>query len=75
MDPRKNNGIWQNMCFTDYSKAFDCMDHSRLWNALRNMGVSEHLLIALIRSLYANQEAAVRMEYGDTEWFEVRKVV
>jgi len=62
------------MCFIDYSKAFDCVDHSRLWNTLRNMGVPEHL-IALIRSLYANQEAAVRMEYGDTEWFEVRKGV
>jgi len=57
------------MRFIDYSKAFDCMDHNRLWNTLRNMGVPEHL----IRSLYANQEAAVRMEYGDTGWFEVRK--
>jgi hypothetical protein len=62
------------MCFIDYSKAFNCMDHSRLWNTLKNMGVPEHL-IALIRSLYANLEAAVRTEYGDTEWFEVRKGV
>ena len=62
------------MCFIDYSKAFNCVDHSRLWNTLRNMGVPEHL-IALIRSLYANKEAAVRTEYGDTEWFEVRKGV
>jgi hypothetical protein len=45
-----------------------------LWNTLRNMGVPEHLT-ALIRSLYANQEAAVRTEYGDTEWFEVGKGV
>jgi hypothetical protein len=62
------------MCFIDYSKALDCVDHSRLWNAVRNLGVPEHL-IARIRSLYANQEAAVRTEYGDMEWFEVRKGV
>jgi len=53
------------MCFIDYSKAFDCVDHSRLWNTLRSMGVPEHL-IALIKSLYTNQEAAVRTEYGNT---------
>ena len=53
------------MCLIDYSKAFDCMDHSRLWNTLRHMGVPKYL-IALIRSMYANQEAAVRTEYGDT---------
>ena len=62
------------MCLIDYSKAFDCVDHSRLWNTLRNMGVPEYL-IALIRSMYANHEAAVRTEYGDSEWFEVRKGV
>ena len=62
------------MCFIDYSKAFDCVDHSQLWNALSNIGVSEHL-IALIRSLYATQEAAIRKKYGDSEWFEVRKAV
>jgi hypothetical protein len=60
------------MCFIDYSKAFDCVDYSRLWNTLRSMGVPEHL-IALIKSLYTNQEAAVKMEYGNTEWFEVGK--
>jgi hypothetical protein len=62
------------MCFIHYSKALDFVDHSRLWNKLRNMGVSEHH-IALIISLYANQVAAVRTEYGGTEWFEVRKGV
>jgi hypothetical protein len=60
------------MCFIDYSKAFDCVDHSRLWNTLRSMGVPARL-IALIKSLYTNQEAAVKTEYGNTEWFEVGK--
>jgi len=58
------------ICFIDYIKAFDCVDHSRLWNTLRSMGVPEHL-IALIKSLYMKQEAAVKTEYGNTEWFEV----
>ena len=62
------------MCFIDYSKAFDCVDHSRLRNTLRNMGVPEYL-IALIKSLYTNQEAAVKTEYGNTEWSEVGKGV
>jgi hypothetical protein len=58
------------MCFIDYSKAFDCIDHGRLRNTLRSMGVPKHL-IALIKSLYTKQEAAVKTEYGNTEWFEV----
>jgi hypothetical protein len=60
------------MCFIDYSTAFDCVDHSRLWNTLRSMGVPEHFIV-LIKSLYTNQEAALQTEYGNTEWFEVRK--
>jgi hypothetical protein len=62
------------MCFIDYSKAVDCVDHSRLWNTLRSMVVPEHL-ITLVKSLYTNQEAAVKTEYGNTEWFEVGKNV
>jgi len=62
------------MCFIDYSKAFDCVDHSRLWNTLRSMGVPEYLIV-LIKGLYTKQEATVWMEYGNTEWFEVRKGV
>jgi hypothetical protein len=62
------------MCFIDYSKAFDCVDHSRMWITLRNMIVPEHL-IALIKSLYTKQEAAVKTEYGFIEWFEVGKGV
>jgi hypothetical protein len=62
------------MCFIDYSKAFDCVDHSQLWETLRSMGVPEHLTV-IIKSLYVNQEAAVRMEHSNTDWFEVRKGV
>jgi hypothetical protein len=62
------------MCFIDYSKAFDCVDHSQMWNTLRSMGVPEHLVV-LIKSLYTKQEAAVITEYGNTEWFEVREGV
>jgi hypothetical protein len=62
------------MCFIDYSKAFDCVVHSQLWNTLTSMGVPEHLII-LIKSLYTKQEAAVKTEYGNKEWFEVRKGV
>jgi len=62
------------MCFIDYSKAFDCIDHSRLLSILRSMGVPEHPIF-LIKGLYTKQEAAVRMEYGDTEWFELSKGV
>ena len=62
------------MCFVDYNKAFDCVDHSRLWNTLRSMGVSEHLIM-FIKSVYTKQKATVRTECGNTEWFEVRKGV
>jgi len=62
------------MCFIDYSKAFDCVDHIRLWSTLRSIGVPEHPIF-LIKGLYTKQEAAVRTEYGNTEWFELSKGV
>ena len=49
------------MCFIDYSKAFDCVDHSKLWNMMEEMSIPEHMVV-VIRSLYANQEAKVRTE-------------
>ena len=60
------------ICFIDYTKAFDCIDHDKLWSALRELGVPAHM-VQLIRSLYADQEATVRTRYGDTEWLKIRK--
>ena len=62
------------MCFIDYSKAFDCVDHQALLNCLRKMGIPEHLII-LLRGLYTDQEATVRTMYGNTEWFKINKGV
>ena len=53
------------MCFIDYKKAFDCVDHQRLWNTLKGMGVPEHLIV-ILSNLYTNQEATIRKEYGET---------
>jgi hypothetical protein len=61
-------------CFVNYSKAFDCIDHNRLWDNLRDIGVPEHLII-LIKNLYTNQEATVKTEDGSTDWFQVGKGV
>ena len=54
-------------CFTDYAKAFDCVDHNKLWKTLEEMGIPDHLT-CLLRNLYAGQEATVRTGHG-TDWF------
>ena len=59
--------------FTDYTKAFDCVDHNRLWKILQEMGIPDHL-ICLLRNLYAGQAATVRTGHG-TDWFQIRKGV
>ena len=59
-------------CFIDYAKTFDCVDHYKLWKILKQMGIPDHLT-CLLRTLYAGQEAAVRMGYGTTEWFQIGK--
>ena len=59
-------------CFTDYVKAFDCVDHNKLWKILKEMGISDHLT-CLLRNLYAGQEATVRTGYGTTDWFQIGK--
>ena len=61
-------------CFTDYAKAFDCVDHNKLWKILKQMGIPDHLT-CLLRNLYAGQEATVRIRYGTTDWFQIGKGV
>ena len=61
-------------CFIDYAKAFDCVDHSKLWKILKKMGIPDHLT-CLLRNLYAGQEATVRNRRGTTDWFQIRKGV
>ena len=61
-------------CFIDYAKAFDCVDHNKLWKILKEMGISEHLT-CLLRNLYAGQEATVRTGHGTTDWFQIGKGV
>ena len=55
-------------CFIDYTKAFDCVDHNKLWKTLQEMRLPDHL-ICLLRNLYAGQEAVVRTGHGTTDWF------
>ena len=55
-------------CFIDYAKAFDCVDHNKLWKILQEMGISDHLT-CLLRNLYGDQEAIVRTGYGTTDQF------
>ena len=53
----------RNICFTDYAKAFDCVDHNKLWKILQEIGIPDHLT-CLLRNLYAGQEATVRTGHG-----------
>ena len=62
------------LCFIHYTKAFDCVDHSKLWKALKEMGIPDHFT-CLLRNLYASQEATVRTLYGITGWFKIEKEV
>ena len=61
-------------CFTDHAKAFDCVDHKKLWNILKEMGIPDHLT-CLLRNLYAGQEATVKTGHGTTDWFQTGKDV
>ena len=60
----------KNICFIDYAKAFDCVDDSKLWKILKEMGIPDHLT-CLLRNLYAGQEATVRTRRGTIDWFQI----
>ena len=71
----KARGFQKNIfCFIDYAKAFDCVDHNKLWKILKEMGISYHLTW-LLRNLYAGQEATVKTGHGTTDWFQIGKRV
>ena len=61
-------------CFIDYAKAFDCLDHYKLWKILQDMGTPDHLT-CLLRNLYAGQEATVRTGHETADWFQIGKGV
>ena len=67
---QKNIYFW----FIDYAKAFDCVDHNKVWKILKEMGIPDHLT-CLLRNLYAGQEATVRTRHGTMDWFKIGKGV
>ena len=74
--PKKQESFKINIyfCFIDYAKALDCVDHSKLWKSLKEMGIADHLT-CLLRNLCAGQEATVRTGHGTTDWFQIGKGV
>ena len=76
LDHRKSKRITEKhlLCFTDYTKAFDCVDHNKLWKILKEMGILDHLT-CLLRNLYESQEAIVRTRHGTMNWFKIGKRV
>ena len=62
------------LCFIDYSEAFDCVDHGKLWKILREIGIPDHLT-CLLQNLFSGQEATVRTGHGTTDWFQSGKGV
>ena len=76
LDHRKGRRIPEIIysCFIDHAKAFDCMDHDKLWKILSEMGIPDHL-ICLLRNLYTGQETTVRTRQGTTDWFQIGKGV
>ena len=76
MDHQKSKRVPENIyfCFIDYAKAFDCVDHNKLWKILQEMTIPYHLT-CLLRNLYVWQEAIVKTGHGIMDWFQIRKGV
>ena len=76
LDHQKSREFQKNIyyCFIDYTKAFDSVDHNKLWKILQEMGIPDHLT-CLLRNLSVGQEATVRTGHGTTDWFQIRKGV
>ena len=71
---KKAKEFQKNICFIDCAKAFDCVDHNKLWKILKEMEIPGHLT-CLLRNLYAGSETTVRTGHGTTDWFQIRKGV
>ena len=76
LDQRESKGIPEKsyFCFTDHAKAFDCVDHNKLWKTLQEMGIPDYFT-CLLRKLYAGQEATVRTGHRTMDWFQIGKGV
>ena len=70
---KKAREFQKNICFIDYAKVFDCVDHNKLWKILKEMGIPDYL--TCLWNLYADQEATVRTGHGTTNWFQIGKGV
>ena len=71
---QKAREFQKNICFIDYAKAFDYVNHNKMWKILQEMGIPDHLP-CLLRNLYVGQEVTVRTEHGTTDWFQNGKGV
>ena len=74
MDHRESKGIPEKylLCFIEYTKAFECVDHNKIWKILTDIGILDHLT-CLLRNLYAGQEATVKMGHGAMDWVKIEK--
>ena len=68
----KARGFQKNICFIEYAKAFDCVDHNKLWKILKGMEIPDHLT-CLLRNLYAGQEATIKTGRGTMDSFKIGK--
>ena len=69
---KKAREFQKNICFVEYAKAFDCVDHNKLWTILQEMGIPDQLT-CLLRNLYSDQEVTIGIGHETTDWFQIRK--